>query len=176
LLLDTHIFLWWDPEPGRIFPRSAASIRDEQTEIFVSAVSVWAIAIKRAAGRLGFDRQVCAAIAGHGFALLPIAGEHAEHAGGLPRHHGDPFDRMLVAQTALEGMVLGTQDPKRRPTALACWTCFQAHSRSIALPAPAGREAHPAGAGAERLSRVRACARRRGGHEQRPPVPPSPRA
>ena len=44
-----------------------------------------------------------------------MAGVHAEHAGGLPRHHNDPFDRMLIAQAYLEGMVLGTQDGRMRP-------------------------------------------------------------
>jgi PIN domain nuclease of toxin-antitoxin system len=50
-----------------------------------------------------------------GFQLLPISGAHAEHAGGLPRHHGDPFDRMLIAQAMLEGLVLATCDPQMRP-------------------------------------------------------------
>ena len=50
-----------------------------------------------------------------GFQLLPISGAHAEHASNLPRHHGDPFDRMLIAQAMLEGLVLGTQDSQMRP-------------------------------------------------------------
>jgi PIN domain nuclease of toxin-antitoxin system len=50
-----------------------------------------------------------------GFRLLPISGAHAEHAGALPRYHGDPFDRILIAQTTIEGLVLGTQDPQMRP-------------------------------------------------------------
>jgi PIN domain nuclease of toxin-antitoxin system len=112
LLLDTHVFLWWDAQPASISPLLLAAIRDEATEIFVSVASVWEIAIKRAVGRLGFRQQICSAIAAHGFDLLPITGGHAEHAGALPRHHRDPFDRMLVAQATVERMVLGTQDPK----------------------------------------------------------------
>jgi PIN domain nuclease of toxin-antitoxin system len=115
LLIDTHVFLWWDTQPTRISPFLLASIRDEVTEIFVSGASVWEIAIKRAAGRLTFGRQICSAIAAHGFDLLPITGGHAEQAGNLPRHHRDPFDRMLVAQATVERMVLGTQDPKMAP-------------------------------------------------------------
>jgi PIN domain nuclease of toxin-antitoxin system len=119
LLIDAHVFLWWDARPESIFPPLAASIRDEGTEIFVSAASVWEIAIKRAAGKLGFREQIAGAIAAHCFSLLPVTGEHAEQAGSLPRHHRDPFDRMLVAQAALEGMVLGTQDPKMVPYGVA---------------------------------------------------------
>lgn len=88
------------------------AIIDCTNEVFISAASVWEIGIKRSIGKLGLTRQIVGAIAGHGFVLLPITGEHAEHAAQLPRHHADPFDRMLVAQAALEAMVLGTQDRK----------------------------------------------------------------
>jgi PIN domain nuclease of toxin-antitoxin system len=54
-----------------------------------------------------------------GFEILPVAGAHAEHAGGLPPHHSDPFDRLIIAQAYLEGMVLGTRDEKMRPYAVA---------------------------------------------------------
>jgi PIN domain nuclease of toxin-antitoxin system len=49
------------------------------------------------------------------FEILPVAGVHAEHAGSLPRHHDDPFDRLIIAQAYLQGMVLGTQDWRMRP-------------------------------------------------------------
>jgi PIN domain nuclease of toxin-antitoxin system len=49
------------------------------------------------------------------FEILPVAGVHAEHAGSLPRHHDDPFDRLIIAQAYLRGMVLGTQDWRTRP-------------------------------------------------------------
>jgi PIN domain nuclease of toxin-antitoxin system len=119
LLIDTLVFLWWDAQPESIPPPLAALLRDEGNEIFVSAASVWEIAIKRAAGKLAFRARVSDALAAHSFILLPITGEHAEHAGGLPRHHGDPFDRMLVAQATLERMLLGTQDPKMAPYGIA---------------------------------------------------------
>jgi PIN domain nuclease of toxin-antitoxin system len=54
-----------------------------------------------------------------GFEILPVTGSHAEHAGGLPRHHTDPLDRLIIAQTHLEGMVLGTQDRVMRPYGVA---------------------------------------------------------
>ncbi len=90
------------------------AIANPRNEIFVSAATVWEIGIKRDIGKLGFTRPIVAAIVAHRFQLLPITGEHAEHAAELPRHHADPFDRMLVAQADLERMVLGTQDLKIR--------------------------------------------------------------
>jgi PIN domain nuclease of toxin-antitoxin system len=80
----------------------------------VSAATVWEIAIKRKTGRLQFDGDTIAACKASSFDLLPITAEHAELAGTLPLHHTDPFDRMLVAQAKIEGLVLLTQDPKLR--------------------------------------------------------------
>jgi PIN domain nuclease of toxin-antitoxin system len=115
LLIDTHILLWADERPRLIVQPLRAAMRDEANEVVVSAATVWEIAIKRAMGKLRLDRPVVAAVLALGFEILPIAGVHAEHAGGLPRHHNDPFDRMLIAQAYLEGMVLGTQDRRMRP-------------------------------------------------------------
>jgi PIN domain nuclease of toxin-antitoxin system len=112
ILLDTHIFLWWNGHASLIVPPLRTAIAEPDNEIYVSAVSVWEIGIKRASGKLDFVGGIAEAIRGHEFQLLPITGEHAEHAGALPRHHGDPFDRMLVAQAEIDGLVIGTQDPK----------------------------------------------------------------
>ena len=76
-------------------------------EIAVSAATIWEIAIKRAIGKLRFDRPIVAAVLTLGFEILPVAGAHAEHAGSLPPHHSDPFDRLIIAQAQLEGMMLG---------------------------------------------------------------------
>ena len=119
LLIDTHIFLWADERPRRIAPPLRAAMRDETNEIVVSAASIWEIAIKRAIGKLRFDRPIVAAVLALGFEILPVAGAHAEHAGGLPPHHSDPFDRLIIAQAQLEGMVLGTQDRRMRPYGVA---------------------------------------------------------
>jgi PIN domain nuclease of toxin-antitoxin system len=115
LLIDTHILLWADERPRLIVRPLRAAMRDQANEVVVSAATVWEIAIKRAIGKLRFDQPVVAAVLALGFEILPVAGVHAEHAGGLPRHHDDPFDRMLIAQAYLEGMVLGTQDGRMRP-------------------------------------------------------------
>lgn len=115
LLLDTHIFIWWDRQLQRV-PSDVRSIIEEgANDILVSAATVWEIAIKRMTGKLVFPVPITVAIERMGFQLLPISGAHAEHAGGLPRHHGDPFDRLLIAQAMLEGLVLATQDPQMRP-------------------------------------------------------------
>jgi len=115
LLIDTHILLWADERPRRIAPALRTAMRDETNEIVVSAATIWEIAIKRAIGKLRFDRPIVAAVLALGFEILPVAGAHAEHAGSLPRHHNDPFDRLIIAQAYLERMVLGTQDRRMRP-------------------------------------------------------------
>ena len=90
------------------------AIEDSANDIFISSATVWEIAIKRATGKLTFAAPIVETAERLGFQLLPITAAHAEHAGGLPRHHNDPFDRMLVAQAMLEGLVLGTNDPLMR--------------------------------------------------------------
>jgi PIN domain nuclease of toxin-antitoxin system len=115
LLIDTHVLLWADEQPRLIAQPLRAALRDETNEIVVSAATVWEIAIKRAIGKLRFDRPIVAAVLALGFEILPVAGVHAEHAGSLPRHHDDPFDRLIIAQAYVEGMVLGTQDRRMRP-------------------------------------------------------------
>jgi len=119
ILLDSHVFIWWNGDPNNISSLLRGAIRDPANQIFVSAATVWEIAIKRALGKLAFGGQILGAVATHRFDLLAITGVHAEHAGDLPRHHNDPFDRLLIAQAALEGMVFGTQDPLMRPYGIA---------------------------------------------------------
>jgi PIN domain nuclease of toxin-antitoxin system len=115
ILIDTHIFLWWDRQLRSISAPLRAAIADEANDIFVSAASIWEIAIKRAAGKLSFRRSVVGTASELGFEILPVTGSHAEHAAGLPRHHNDPFDRLIIAQAYLEGMVVGTQDRLMQP-------------------------------------------------------------
>jgi PIN domain nuclease of toxin-antitoxin system len=71
---------------------------------------VWEISIKQAAGKLKAPPELLDELARIGFARLPITWEHAFEAGTLPRHHGDPFDRMLVAQARVEDLTLVTRD------------------------------------------------------------------
>ena len=119
ILIDSHIFLWWDQQLRRLFHPLRAAIADKANDIFVSAASIWELAIKRALGKLSFSRSIVDAVSRLGFDILPVSGIHAEHAGGLPRHHNDPFDRLIIAQAQLERMLLGTQDRLMRPYGVA---------------------------------------------------------
>jgi PIN domain nuclease of toxin-antitoxin system len=110
LLLDAHAFLWWDSSDARLPALLHSAIASPNNEVFVSAATAWEIAIKRALGKMTFERALGRAIDGHGFRALPITVEHAEWAGALPQLHRDPFDRLLVAQAQLEGLVLVTVD------------------------------------------------------------------
>ena len=110
LLLDTQVFIWWDRQLRRVPANLRGAIEDRGNQVLVSVASVWEIAIKRATGKLDFSAPIAETVERLGFGLLAISAAHAEYAGGLPRHHGDPFDRVIIAQAALEGLVLGTRD------------------------------------------------------------------
>ena len=111
LLVDTHVFIWATADPGRVRPGVRAALAASENVVFVSAVSAWEIAIKRTLGRLDFPlEELDAILARAGFDPLAITPAHGVEAGGLPRHHGDPFDRMLVAQARVEGLALVSDD------------------------------------------------------------------
>lgn len=110
LLLDTHVLLWWLADDHRLRERVAEAIASGDNEILVSAASVWEIEIKRAKGTLPAPDDLLDQIDACGFGLLAIEGAHAHAAGRLPRHHHDPFDRMLVAQATAEDAALVTAD------------------------------------------------------------------
>jgi PIN domain nuclease of toxin-antitoxin system len=111
LLLDTHVLIWWRASDRPAISTAAYdAIADPASEVFVSVASVWEIAIKRALGKLHAPGSLTQAIGAVGFRELPIAALHAEQAGGLPLHHTDPFDRMLVAQAQAEGLTVVTRD------------------------------------------------------------------
>lgn len=109
LLLDTHPLLWWLDETP-MSRRAHAAIVDPAVSVLVSAASIWEIAIKQKIGKLEVDGRVIDQTERHGFDPLPISFMHAESAGRLPRHHKDPFDRLLVAQAQLEGLTIVTRD------------------------------------------------------------------
>ena len=110
VLLDTHVFLWWEADDTHLPAHLHTAILSPTNEVYVSAVSVWEIAIKRASGKLIFRASAAKAIQKHSFIALPVTAEHAEWAGSLPPLHRDPFDRLLVAQAHLEGLTLVTVD------------------------------------------------------------------
>ena len=110
LLLDTHVLLWWLADDPRLQRDTRALIAEPSHPVLVSAASIWEIAIKRALGKLVFDADVIAVLAQNRVMALPITAGHAVHAGALPRHHDDPFDRMLIAQARIEQASLVTHD------------------------------------------------------------------
>ena len=110
LLLDTHVFLWWDRRDRGLSEAAGALIADPANQIFVSAASVWEIAIKRRSGKLEFAGSPVAAIGANGFHDLPILPADAEAAGALAWRHNDPFDRLLVAQARRLTFTLLTVD------------------------------------------------------------------
>ncbi|MDP2959533.1 MAG: type II toxin-antitoxin system VapC family toxin [Longimicrobiales bacterium] len=109
LLLDTHVLIWWD-EGAKLSAKATHAIQEAE-QVYVSAASAWEIAIKASLGRLTTSRRVVDAVAESGFEELPIRLAHAEAVQGLPWHHRDPFDRLLVAQAVAEGLTLVTRDP-----------------------------------------------------------------
>jgi PIN domain nuclease of toxin-antitoxin system len=119
-LLDSHVLLSWFTRSSRLKASVRAMIADPQTPIFVIAVSFWEAAIKRAKGRLAFDSAaLLGAVVTSGIGQLPITSEHALAAGDLPRHHEDPFDRVLTAQAIAESLTIISNDARLRLYAVA---------------------------------------------------------
>ena len=110
ILLDTHALLWWLEDNPKLSEEARKEIGDLDSDVYVSAASAWEISIKIRAGKLKMGNPIKDEMKINNFKSLPIAIEHATAAGQLPRHHGDPLDRMLVAQAQLEGLTLVTRD------------------------------------------------------------------
>ena len=108
-LLDTHVILWWlAGEP--MTPEAMSVIRNRDTQLFLSSVSAWEIAVKRKLGKLEAPADLEEQIRATDVQLLDLRWSHAWAAGEIALHHKDPFDRMIIAQARLEGMVLITAD------------------------------------------------------------------
>lgn len=120
LLLDTHAFLWWCADDPRLSREAVAVVADGANEVLVSAVSGWEVAIKARLGKLALPRGQApeaffrAMLERHAFGVLPVTLRHAVADYGLPAHHSDPFDRLLVAQARLEALTLVTDDERVR--------------------------------------------------------------
>ncbi len=111
LLLDTHVVLWWLTDDKAL----AAEVKDQldhEPDVYVSAATIWEVAIKQAIGKLPEPAGLPELIQDSGFAELPISSHHAMTAARLPLIHRDPFDRMLVAQARDENLTLVTRDPR----------------------------------------------------------------
>lgn len=120
LLLDTHTLLWALLTPERLSKEATRAIAAEESEVFVSIVSPWEMAIAKALGRMDPPDNLEAQLEERRFALLPVSLRHTHVVGTLPHHHRDPFDRMLVAQAQVEGLTIVTVDRllRRYPVSL----------------------------------------------------------
>jgi PIN domain nuclease of toxin-antitoxin system len=114
LLLDTHVVLWWQRDDRRL-NRAARRAIAEADVVWVSAVSGWEAAIKSALGRLRLDEPFSVLLAADDFAELPITLAHTARLHQMPTHHGDPFDRMLVAQALTERATIVSHDRALAP-------------------------------------------------------------
>jgi PIN domain nuclease of toxin-antitoxin system len=111
ILLDTHIYVWWLANDRRLPVAADAIIMDSANEVFVSAASIWEVSIKSALGQIEVDpNELVESIQTCGFKELHISSRHAVETAKLPRHHRDPFDRLLVAQSLVEPAHLLTHD------------------------------------------------------------------
>jgi PIN domain nuclease of toxin-antitoxin system len=114
LLLDTHIFIWWDSDPDQLSPPARALCEDESNTLFLSMASVWEMQIKHQLGKLTFHRPLAEIIQSqqlaNGLQFLPIALTHIYALSVLPHHHKDPFDRLIIAQAQVEKLALVSMD------------------------------------------------------------------
>jgi len=111
LLLDTHVVLCWLGDSEQLTPRVRRAISEASNEVWVSAVSIAEIAIKQSVGKFALPQTWPDAIEAGGFDELPLAWQHAHVLSSLPRHHRDPFDRLLIAQAIAEDLTLVSADP-----------------------------------------------------------------
>jgi PIN domain nuclease of toxin-antitoxin system len=109
-LLDSNAFLWWRIASRRLSRSAAIAIREPANEVAVSIASLWEIAIKRGLGKLKFLEDFEDVIREEGFELVSIGYHHLRVLDGLPLHHRDPFDRILIAQALAESIPIATAD------------------------------------------------------------------
>lgn len=113
LLLDTHVFIWWDSDAQRISPAALAAIHDPANTVLISPVSVWEMAIKLQLGKLKLTLPLYDIVAQqrkNGIEELPVSVSHALAVDQLPTVHKDPFDRLLIAQAKSEGIGIVSAD------------------------------------------------------------------
>jgi PIN domain nuclease of toxin-antitoxin system len=114
LLLDTHPLLWWVTDSPQLPASARQAIGDRRNSVHVSVASLWEIAIKSGKGKLNLYDDFDQTLDREPFSRLAILTPHVREVGSLPHIHGDPFDRLLIAQARLEGMTLVTRDEVMR--------------------------------------------------------------
>jgi len=115
LLLDTHTLIWAVDDPSKLGPQAVTALQDPANDLLLSAATIWKIAIKVGLGKLSlsmpYRQWMNQAITDLGMTVLPITVEYADVQVNLAKHHGDPFDRLLVAQSQVENIHLVSADP-----------------------------------------------------------------
>ena len=112
LLLDTHAALWWYSDDERLGDEAGARLAHDDNEVLLSSAVVWEVSIKRSIGKLTVSDEWADALLEGGARALHVTIEHAAAVAHLRPEHGDPFDRMLVAQAKLESAVLVSRDER----------------------------------------------------------------
>ncbi len=114
LLLDTHTFMWWDSNPAKIPGSTLNLLKEPGNQVFLSLASLWEIQIKNQLGKLTLRDNLADIVRQqqdeNGIILLPIEFSHILTLEQLPPHHRDPFDRLLIAQSQVEGSAIATRD------------------------------------------------------------------
>lgn len=110
LLLDTHVVLWLVLDDPKLGPVIRTTLEDGAGAVCVSVASLWEMAIKASLGKLVLPANLRETLIDSGVSILPIEARHVDALAGLPRHHNDPFDRMLIAQTKADGLTLVSAD------------------------------------------------------------------
>jgi len=115
LLLDTHTLIWAVDDPSKLGPQAVTALQDPANDLLLSAATIWEIAIKVGLNKLSlsmpYRQWMNQAITDLGMTVLPITVEYADVQVNLPKRHGDPFDRLLVAQSQVENIHLVSADP-----------------------------------------------------------------
>ncbi len=112
LLLDTHVLLWWLAGDPRLGTTTQEAIGDHTNDVLVSAASAWEMSVKVASGRLSMPADLVQELRRQGISELAVGIEDGLAAGALPRHHDDPFDRLLIAQARRHGLVMASADSR----------------------------------------------------------------
>jgi|SRR6185369_4623662 PIN domain nuclease of toxin-antitoxin system len=116
LLIDSHALIWYVDQHQQLSPASHAAISDPSNDLLLSAGSIWEIAIKIGLGKLvltqPFSLWMSQALDDLGITVLPITVENADAQASLPKHHNDPFDRLIVAQALIEKVSIVSADAR----------------------------------------------------------------
>ena len=110
LLLDINALVWWVTASRRLGSNARAAVADKTNEVLVGVGALWEMTIKRSLQKLHFPFDFETELCNEDFRVLPISFRHLRTLDTLPRHHGDPFDRLLIAQALTEGIPIATGD------------------------------------------------------------------